>query len=255
MLSQKPWTEIAAVRFVALLLVLIFAAIKAGQAWWLLGSRKPGADADYWKILFGTIAQDGCILIATFVFLHWENIRWSEAFGFSMPGNGTTLVVALLVGTIALGIAMALQSVSSELLRRLQVEGGPQQVVEILQAPRPLAQQFGLGIITVALAPLSEEILFRGILYPTIKQSGYPRLALWGTSLLFATIHFNLTAFLPLTFLALIWTWLYEIRNNLLAPILAHSLFNTFNFLMALNEPLFRELMRPLLHRLERGGL
>ena len=255
MLSQKPWTEIAAVRFVALLLVLIFAAMIVGQAWSLLGTMKPGADADFWKILFGAVAQDGCILIATFVFLRRENIRWSDAFGFSMSGKGATLGLALLVGTIALGIALALQAVSSELLSRLQVEGGPQQVVAILQAPRPLGQQIGLGIITIALAPLSEEVLFRGILYPTIKQSGYPRWALWGTSLLFATIHFNRMAFLPLTVLALVWTWLYEMRNNLLAPILAHSLFNAFGFLMALNAPQLREFMRPLLHQLQRGGL
>src|SRR5258707_14168951 len=98
-------------------------------------------------------------------------------------------------------------------------------------------------------------MLFRRIFYPTIKQIGYPPCAVWGTSLLCATIHFNRMAFLPLTVLALVWTWLYKMRNNLLAPILAHSLFNAFVFLMALNAPQLREFMRPLLHQLQRGGL
>src|SRR5260370_19351666 len=118
MLSQKPWKEIAAARFVALLLALIFAAMIVGQAWSLLGTRKPGADADYWKILFGTVAQDGCILLATFVFLQRENIRWSEAFGFSMPGKGTTLRLALLARQLPLGPASPRQSLSLGLLCR-----------------------------------------------------------------------------------------------------------------------------------------
>jgi membrane protease YdiL (CAAX protease family) len=36
--------------------------------------------------------------------------------------------------------------------------------------------------------------------------------------------------FLPLVVLAVALTWLYEATNNLLAPILAHSLFNMANF-------------------------
>jgi len=40
-------------------------------------------------------------------------------------------------------------------------------------------------------------------LYPWIKQSGFPRLALWGTAILFAAIHFNLATFIPLAALAL----------------------------------------------------
>ena len=53
------------------------------------------------------------------------------------------------------------------------------------------------------LAPVAEELLFRGILYPAIKQAGFPRLALWGTSLLFAAMHMNLVTFVPL----LCWRW------------------------------------------------
>ena len=65
-----------------------------------------------------------------------------------------------------------------------------------------------------------------------IKQAGHPRIALWGASLAFAAIHVNLATFLPLLLLALILTWLYETTGNLLAPIAAHSLFNTMNFVL-----------------------
>ncbi len=72
-------------------------------------------------------------------------------------------------------------------------------------------------------------MLFRGIIYPAIKQSGFPRAALWGTSLLFALIHLNLANFVPLVVLALMLTWLYERTDNLLASIAAHGTFNAAN--------------------------
>jgi uncharacterized protein len=80
-------------------------------------------------------------------------------------------------------------------------------------------------------APLVEEALFRGILYPAIKQSGWPRLALWGSSTLFALVHFNMVTFLPLLVFALVLVYLYETFQNLLVPIVTHAVFNAVNFL------------------------
>jgi hypothetical protein len=65
-----------------------------------------------------------------------------------------------------------------------------------------------------------------------VKQAGFPRLALWGTSLLFAVVHWNVATFVPLLLLAVVLTLLYEKTNNLLAPIAAHALFNALNFTM-----------------------
>jgi len=85
-------------------------------------------------------------------------------------------------------------------------------------------------VVAIGIAPVAEELLFRGILYPAIKQAGFPGVALWGTSLLFAAIHVNLGIFVPLLLLALVLAQLYERTGNLLAPITAHALFNAFNF-------------------------
>ena len=87
-----------------------------------------------------------------------------------------------------------------------------------------------LGLVTIALVPPAEEVLFRGILYPFVKQLGHPRLALWGTSVVFAVIHLNAVTLLPLTVLALVLTLLYERTDNLVAPVAAHALFNALNF-------------------------
>ena len=85
--------------------------------------------------------------------------------------------------------------------------------------------------------PPAEEMLFRGILYPWVKQRGYPRLALFGTSIAFAAIHMNLSIFISLTLLALVLVWLYERTRNLLAPITAHACFNAVNFAILYASP------------------
>lgn len=86
--------------------------------------------------------------------------------------------------------------------------------------------------MAVFVAPIVEEILFRGILYPAIKQIGYPRLAAIGTAILFALFHVNLVTFASLTAVALGLILLYEFTDNLLAPIIAHSIFNASNVFM-----------------------
>ena len=55
-------------------------------------------------------------------------------------------------------------------------------------------------------------------------------MAVWGTSLLFALVHYNVLTFIPLTFLALVFIGLFERTGNLLAPIAAHAGFNGINF-------------------------
>jgi len=86
------------------------------------------------------------------------------------------------------------------------------------------------GLFAIIIAPFVEELIFRGVLYPAIKQIGYRRLALWGTSIFFAVTHANLAAMVSLTFFAVILTFLYETTNNLLAPMITHSLFNFANY-------------------------
>jgi membrane protease YdiL (CAAX protease family) len=105
-----------------------------------------------------------------------------------------------------------------------------QMVVKILQREIPTGYKILIGISTVILAPISEEILFRGLLYNAVKNAGYPLVALYGVSLFFGVIHNNAIAMLPLAFFGVILTVVYEITGNLLAPIITHSLFNLTNY-------------------------
>ena len=128
-----------------------------------------------------------------------------------------------------LPVAWSLQIISGKMLTHLGWPPEEQVVVTLLTNAKLWWMQIYLGVFAVVLAPVAEEFIFRGLLYPFIKQLGYPRAALVGISLVFALIHDDAAAFVPLFVLALALTWLYEKTDNLLAPITAHALFNAAN--------------------------
>jgi membrane protease YdiL (CAAX protease family) len=107
--------------------------------------------------------------------------------------------------------------------------------------PQPLVSQLHqtdavwfvvvLSVFAVVVAPLVEEIFFRGILYPTLRQK-------WGvvpgvllTATVFALLHFHPPTFLPLFALAVFLCLAFEYTGSLPACILAHSLFNSLSII------------------------
>ena len=236
MISDKPWrVDTVASLFLGIMAMLCFAQF-FGIA---LDSEKLKMSAEhreFAKMALGSIFLDGAILVCVGFFLRESRISWSEAFG---------LEKARQPGAVALGILAALLFVPLEMAwmywaQLLLAHPVAQPLVEALQkTDLPLAEKALMGVLAVFLAPLAEEMIFRGILYPTIKQAGFPRTAWWVTSLLFGAIHLNWVAFVPLTVFSLLLIFIYEKTGSLWASITAHSLFNftSFAMLMLAAEP------------------
>jgi hypothetical protein len=187
-------------------------------------------------MLAGTLMYQGVTLVMIGVFLRLHQIKWSDAFGFTTKQIARTLALAALATAIVLPITMALGEVSRLVLEGMGKPAELQESVKALQTTETFQQQVYFAIVTIFVAPFVEEVMFRGILYPTIKQFGFPKFALWSTSMFFAISHFNAVAFVPLLFMAVILTFLYETTENLLAPIVTHALFNAANFALLLRQ-------------------
>lgn len=228
MLSEKPWKLDAVMRlllWVCLCIGLVFVSVELAQ---YVTGRKLDEDSP-WTMLLGTLAFDGPILLLVCLFLFFEGITWAQAFGFNRAGTGRAVLLGLLVALVFLPFGLGMMAGSQWALQRLQIPVSDQLPVEILKKAGPGFSRVCLAFVAVGFAPVAEETLFRGILYPTIKQCGFPRAALWGTSFVFALIHVNLPAFIPLMVLAMILALLYEKTDNLLACIVAHAAFNAAN--------------------------
>jgi membrane protease YdiL (CAAX protease family) len=227
----RSWTSENVVSRLGGFLVCFYGGICLG-AWAQKTAQPPGPSVS--QMIIAALSFQGAALVLIPHFLREQGLSWHEAFGF---GNRRrqALLLGVILACLFLPAAMGLQWLSAQLmvhLPRLQLKPEEQESVQTLQMAITWWNRLALGAVTIVLAPAAEEMLFRGILYPVIKRAGFPRLALWGTALLFAGIHLNLVTFVPLTVLAVGLTLLYERADNLLAPITAHALFNGMNFVI-----------------------
>jgi membrane protease YdiL (CAAX protease family) len=157
-------------------------------------------------------------------------VTWREFLGLQRPDLPSIFLRAILVALLAAPMALTLNALANEILTVLRSKPPDlQPAIQTLEQSRTLGRQIFVSFSAVVLAPVAEEVIFRGILYATIKELGRPRLALFGTSIVFAAIHAHLAALLPLTFFAIVLTLLYERTRSLLAPIIAHAGFNAVN--------------------------
>lgn len=119
----------------------------------------------------------------------------------------------------------------------IPVERTEQIAIELVnKADSPLT--LGLLLLSiVVLVPISEELLFRGLLYRYMKTRMKPLTAIAVSGFCFSILHDSIQAFLPLLLLGMILSYVYEITGSLRVPILLHALFNLINLMFMFNTP------------------
>jgi membrane protease YdiL (CAAX protease family) len=237
MLAGKPWRADAVIQFCGSLMacfclggLIIGLLDKAGFA-----AFKP--PDGFGAVLVATLSFQGVAWVFISIFLWQHELNWRAFFGFRDPRLARALGLGILTVAVLLPVLWALQAAAVWALTRLGWPPDDQAAVQLFENAHTLAGRVYIGLFAVVLAPVAEEFVFRGMLFPFVKQLGYPRLAWLGVSGLFALIHFDAAIFVPLFVLALGLTWLYEKTGNLLAPITAHAIFNAVNLALLLAEP------------------
>ena len=104
-----------------------------------------------------------------------------------------------------------------------------QEIVQTMITNSDITIRIALLFSAVIVAPVVEEIIFRGYIYPILKRYSHRFFAGLMTSLLFAVVHGHVEGLIPLMFLAIILTFCYEITGSILVPVLIHALFNGIN--------------------------
>jgi len=230
-ISEKPWrAEAVLVLGAGMLVIVSLSSIGAS-----LVQDRTSAPRFVGFVLSTLVGQCLAAILVHF-FLRYHGIRWREFLGINRRRAMLLVPVGLLTALIVMPVGWATAELSSRIITRLHQQPKQQVVVEVLESATDPGQRAVFALAAIIMAPLIEETMFRGILYPFLKQQGYRRLAFWGTSLLFAAIHMDLPRFLPLFLLALVLTALYEWTDAMIAPITAHAAFNAINFLLLLNQ-------------------
>jgi len=100
----------------------------------------------------------------------------------------------------------------------------PVQMFLEAQSPWAIIQ---ILLLACVVAPVGEELLFRGFFYPWLKGITGRTAAMGSVSLLFGLAHLNWSAFLALAFFGLVLNLVYDYTGKLAYSIALHAAFNT----------------------------
>lgn len=231
-MSSKPWRTDAVILLVAAQFLCFFGgaiAIAFLHKLHIYGFR---TEMDFGYIIVGTLCLQGATCVLIPIFLRMHEVKCRDVFGLHVKGFFHSVILAVIALVIILPVALWLNNLSQTLFEKLGWHWEEQEAVKLISGADTLPMKIYLGCFAVVMAPVAEEFIFRGVLYPFIKQWGFPNLALIVTSVLFAAIHGSFVLVIPLFLLAVALTWLYEKTGNLLAPVFAHSLFNSANLVI-----------------------
>ena len=177
-------------------------------------------------------------LVIQSIAFHWMGfllmILWAQQRGFdlhaafSLPRHRTreSLVKGLgfLTGAMPVVILSHVVFFIALVLAGIPIEA--QDVTRVIAATDHWVAKGYFVLLGVVIAPIVEEMLFRGILLPALASVVHPVLAMVGTSLLFALFHANLLSFAVLFMLSMALSCAMIQTRNLGVSIVMHALFN-----------------------------
>tara|TARA_B100000586_G_scaffold56460_1_gene38547 strand:- start:1386 stop:2237 length:852 start_codon:yes stop_codon:yes gene_type:complete len=184
------------------------------------------------------IKQTGGMLLGAgfivFAVLAWVVGNWKlplSSFGLRWAPFANLLPVVLIYVLFIIPLAL-LGWFWTQLLKGLgqpvDIQDPVKMFMDAIERGNPLEISL-LVFSAVILAPLWEELIFRGLLYGYLKSRMSVFAALLVSSLIFSAYHFNLDALMPLLIVGIATGYIYERTRSLYFAIFFHALFNALS--------------------------
>lgn len=218
--------------FVLLLIVLVAGNIVSGA----VGLMDPEAIANLAALPAATATlllflTPVSFLAVALLFVIWPRalagVHWVDglrAVGRFAAGVG--------IGAVAWVFVFFISAALEWILRQLGQQLGGQQLAVDLLGNVP----FAVGIVGVAVvAPIAEELFFRGVTLNAWEREYGPRRGLWGSALLFTAIHVpdgGIFIVPPILILALVLGITYQRTRSLPMVIGIHATFNAISTIL-----------------------
>lgn len=149
---------------------------------------------------------------------------WSGGDAAAVVRAGLGWGVLAWVGSAAVSVVVVL------VLEELGIGADPQAAEQALMVIDPWLAVLAIVIV----APIAEELFFRGVVFNAWLREGGARFAYLGSAALFAVIHLSLAAAVPIFLLGLALAWIYRRTGSLLAPIAMHTVVNGISVAISL---------------------
>jgi uncharacterized protein len=199
----------------------------------ILGSANRVLIVDTQLLVFGAILS---FLLVVFLlcFLILRSRNPLDLFGLRGVDWKSNLRAACYGLVAALPIVYFIHTLSS---RMMGEEAQPQPLLEFLAKHAGLPDRLLLILTAVVLAPVSEELIFRGYIFGVLRCYSGRWWAMVTSALVFAAIHAHIPSLAGLFMLAVALTLVYESTGSLWAAIIMHALFNSVTVVITLLWP------------------
>ena len=161
--------------------------------------------------------------LATLPFLIWmrkRDKRKENAVGI-VPNKKAPLSKYFLIAGISIPFAVGFNNILT-LSNLGEYSIAYQETAEALYTPSFFVQIVCLGLIV----PITEEFIFRGLIYKRMRMNTSPMRAIFSSALFFGIYHGNSVQMIYGTICGLLMAYLYEKYGSIKAPIFAHMLMN-----------------------------
>lgn len=158
------------------------------------------------------------------VLLRLEGLSWSaflQRFTFRLDkGDGRKILQMFGLALVTMSIYSA---VTSPLLKDVQTQ---EKLREIILQGRSWKQWLPSALALTILAPIYEEIIFRGVFLTWLRSRVSIPWAVLISGTVFGLFHTELLTLPALTLLGCVLAWSYLISQSILVPIAVHALWN-----------------------------
>ena len=192
------------------------------------------ATASVFLVIFtSSVVLYSFLLAGTFFSVKVRHGSTLAAIGLRSDGFGRGVAMGFVMGApvfvVAIGVAYAIQ----KLFHPTTTDQLSRSVTTLSSGNVGWGLVALLAVTLILLAPICEEIFFRGFLYPALRNRMSRQPAMILNGVLFAAAHFEIVGFLPRFLLGWGLCYVYERNRTLGGPMTAHALYNALVLLLA----------------------
>lgn len=229
-----PWVEVAKaiaiwitsiglLLFVPVLFALPLIVYKAVQAGRFYAEIVTETDVLFLSVAAILPAHLLTLFVTKNILSEGERRSFWKAIRFEWPANVHPVIVTLICILLAV-ILLALAWVVTTLY------GGGKTDLDLL-IEKSMYTRVATAFVALATAPLIEEVIYRGVLYPAVEKATGMGIAIVVVSFLFAGVHVlqyknNISVIVMITMLSIVLTVARAVTGSMLPSFIIHLVFN-----------------------------
>jgi len=231
-LCARPWTWHDGLYLMLVMGTLLAAMILAAQIM-SQGGILLSEPLERLLMLTQTIFMQGLALATIERLRRQRACSYTACFGANPHAIGRSLLHGMVFYLAIMPPVILAALASNFVLKFFNIPIDSQDILKGFADPTaPVWFRSCLITMAVVLAPLVEEVIFRGVALPLVARAASPAAAVVAVSLLFALVHGHLPALAPLFIVASGFSIAYIYSGCILVPMTMHALFNGFNLII-----------------------